>query len=50
LEETAYPPLGRIGAARIRLPDSFPETISGMVKAGELTLGTPAMEQLAISA
>ena len=43
--ETAYPPLGRVGAARVSLPDSFPDAISGMVKAGEL-----ALEDLAIAA
>jgi hypothetical protein len=43
--ETAYPPLGRIGAARVSLPESFPETVSGMVKAGDL-----ALEQLAAAA
>jgi hypothetical protein len=45
MRETAYPPLGRIGAARISLPESFPETVSGMVKAGEL-----ALENLALAA
>ena len=43
--ETAYPPLGRVGAARVSLPDNFPVAISGMVKAGEL-----ALEDLAIAA
>jgi hypothetical protein len=38
MRETAYPPLGRIDAARIRLSDSFPKTVSGMVKAGEVAL------------
>lgn len=45
MQETVYPPLGRIGAARISLPESFPETVSGMVKAGEL-----ALENLALAA
>ena len=43
--ETLYPPLGRVGAARVSLPESFPEVISGMVKAGDL-----ALEQLAAAA
>ena len=43
--ETPYPPLGRIAAARISLPDHFPEIVSGMVKAGDL-----ALEQLALAA
>ena len=47
--ETPYPPLGRIGAARVSLPDSFPETVSGMVKAGELTLENQALENLALA-
>ena len=48
--ETAYPPLGRIGAARVSLPDIFPETVSGMVKAGELTLENQALENLPLAA
>ena len=40
-----YPPLGRIAAARVGLPDHFPEIVSGMVKAGDL-----ALEQLALAA
>ena len=48
--QTVYPPLGRIGAARISLPDSFPETVSGMVKVGELTLANHALENLALAA
>ena len=43
--DTPYPPLGRIAAARVGLPDRFPEIVSEMVKAGEL-----ALEQLAIAA
>lgn len=43
MSETAYPPLGPIAAARVSLPESFPETVSGMVKAGELSLEAPAM-------
>lgn len=50
LHETVYPPLGRIGAARISLPESFPETVSGMVKVGELTLANQALENLALAA
>jgi hypothetical protein len=50
LRETAYPPLGRIDAARISLPESFPETVSGMVKVGELTLVNQALENLALAA
>jgi hypothetical protein len=50
MRETAYPPLGRIGAARISLPESFPEIVSGMVKAGELTLANRALENLALAA
>jgi len=45
MAETPYPPLGRISAARVSLPDHFPETVSGMVKAGDL-----ALEQFALSA
>lgn len=45
MAQTPYPPLGRIAAARVSLPDHFPETVSGMVKAGEL-----ALEHLAIAA
>ena len=48
--ETAYPPLGRIGAARVSLPDIFPETVSGMVKAGELTLENQTLENLPLAA
>jgi hypothetical protein len=48
--ETPYPPLGRIAAARVALPDSFPEIVSGMVKAGELTLVNQALEMLALAA
>ena len=40
--ETPYPPLGRIAAARVGLPDHFPEIVSGMVKAGALTQEAPA--------
>ena len=40
--ETPYPPLGRINAARVSLPDHFPEIVSGMVKAGVLTQEAPA--------
>lgn len=43
--DTPYPPLGRIAAARVSLPDHFPETVSGMVKAGDL-----ALEQFALAA
>ena len=43
--ETAFPPMGRVVAARVSLPDNFPDAISGMVKAGEL-----ALEDLAIAA
>ena len=43
--ETPYPPLGRINAARVSLPDHFPEIVSGMVKVGDL-----ALEQLALAA
>lgn len=43
--ETPYPPLGRITAARVGLPDHFPESVSGMVKAGDL-----ALEQFALAA
>jgi hypothetical protein len=43
--ETPYPPLGRIAGARVRLPDHFPEIVSGMVKAGDL-----ALEHLALAA
>ena len=50
MRETVYPPLGRIGAARISLPESFPETVSGMVKVGELTLANQALENLALAA
>ncbi len=50
MRETVYPPLGRIGAARINLPESFPETVSGMVKVGELTLANQALENLALAA
>jgi len=50
LHETVYPPLGRIGAARISLPESFPEIVSGMVKVGELTLVNQALENLALAA
>lgn len=50
LQESAYPPLGRIGAARISLPESFPETVSGMVKVGELTLVNQTLENLALAA
>ena len=42
MSETPYPPLGRIGAARVGLPDHFPEIVSGMVKAGALTQEAPA--------
>lgn len=40
--ETSYPPLGRITAARVSLPDHFPEIVSGMVKPGVLTQEAPA--------
>ncbi len=39
--ETPNPPLGRIDAARVSLPDHFPEIVSGMVKAGVLTQEAP---------
>lgn len=39
--ETPYPPLGRIDAARVSLPDHFPEIVSGMVKAAVLKQETP---------
>jgi hypothetical protein len=42
MDETPYPPLGRITAARVGLPDHFPEIVSGMVKAGVLTQEAPA--------
>ena len=45
MSETPYPPLGRIAAARVGLPDRFPEIVSGMVKAGDLIL-----DQLALAA
>jgi hypothetical protein len=48
MNETVHPPLGRIAAARVSLPESFPEIVSGMVKAGELT--PPALEDLAMAA
>ena len=38
MAKTAFPPLGRISAARVCLPESFPETVSRMVKSGELAL------------
>ncbi len=42
MRETPYPPLGHIAAARVGLPDHFPEIVSGMVKAGALTQEAPA--------
>lgn len=39
--DTPNPPLGRIDAARVSLPDHFPEIVSGMVKAGVLTQEAP---------
>lgn len=47
MAQTPYPPLGRIAAARVSLPERFPETVSGMVKAGDLAL--EQFEQFALA-
>ncbi|MCO4882294.1 MULTISPECIES: hypothetical protein [Paraburkholderia] len=38
LDEISYPPVGRLEAFRITLPDSFTEAISSFVRSGALVI------------
>ena len=37
-EDMGYPPLGRVSAFKVNLPDSFPDTVSSLIKKGRMGL------------
>jgi hypothetical protein len=38
MSESSYPPVGRLGAVKVNLPEEFPEIVSGLVRRGSLRL------------